>query len=94
MKTLSFLLLPSVTLAQRDQPLRVLEVDGHPGHANVIQKDGRAYVDLQSLAEITNGSLSFKENRIILSIRATDTGSPAAEAAGSPAHSPADDSAL
>ena len=38
----------------------------------MIQKDGRAYVDLQSLAEITNGSLSFKENRIVLSIRAPD----------------------
>ena len=91
---LSFLLLPSVTLAQRDQPLRVLVVDGHPGHANVIQKDGRAYVDLQSLAEITNGSLTFKENRIILSMHGTDRGRAAAEAPADPVHSPADDSAL
>ena len=76
--TLSFLLLPSVTLVQRDQQLRVLVIDGLPGHADVIQKNGRAYVDLQSLAEITNGSLTFKENRIILSIRGTDMGRPAA----------------
>jgi hypothetical protein len=90
---LSFLLLPSVTLAQRDQTLRVLVVDGHPGHANVIQKDGRAYVDVQSLAEITNGSLSFKESRIILSIPGTDLGRREAEVPGDPAHS-SDDSAL
>ncbi len=86
--TLSFLLLPSVTLAQRDQ-LRVLVIDGHPGHADVIQKDGRAYVDLQSLAELTNGSLTFKESRIILSIRGTDMGRPAADAPADPVHSPA-----
>ncbi len=92
--TLSFLLLPSVTLVQRDQQLRVLVIDGLPGHADVIQKDGRAYVDLQSLAEITNGSLTFKENRIILSIRGTDMGRPAAEAPADPVHSPANDTGL
>jgi hypothetical protein len=91
---LSFLLLPSVTLAQRDQQLRVLVIDGHPGQADVIQKEGRAYVDLQSLAEITNGSLTFKENRIILSIRGTDTGRSAAEVPADPIHSPANDTGL
>src|SRR5437016_3552837 len=90
---LSFLLLPSVTLAQRDQQLRVLVIDGHPGHADVIQHDGRTYVDLQSLAEITNGSLTFKENRIILSIRGTDIG-PAAAVPADPIHSPANDAGL
>jgi hypothetical protein len=94
MTTLSFLLLPSVTLAQRDQQLRVLVIDGHPGHAEVIQKDGRAYVDLQSLAEITNGSVTFKENRIILSIRGADVSRPAAEAPADPVRSSANDTGL
>jgi hypothetical protein len=94
MTTLSFLLLPSVTLAQRDQQLRVLVIDGHPGHAEVIQKDGRAYVDLQSLAEITNASVTFKENRIILSIRGADVSRPAAEAPADPVRSSANDTGL
>ena len=83
-----------MTLAQRDQRPWVLVVDGHSGQAEVIQKDGRAYVDLQSLAEIANGSLSFNGNRIILSIRARDTPPPTSEAPTDLTHSPADDSAL
>jgi hypothetical protein len=87
-----FLALPC--MAQRSEPPRILEIDGHTGQAQVIQKDGRAYVDLQSLAEITKGSLSFKENRIILSISATDMNRPQAESPADPALPPENDSAL
>jgi hypothetical protein len=82
--TLSCLFLPSVTLSQRDQPPQILVVDGHSGQAEVIQKDGRAYVDLQSLAEIVDGSLSFKANRIILSIRGSNTSHPKTESPADP----------
>jgi hypothetical protein len=88
------LALPSVILAQGDQQPRVLVIDGHAGQATVIQKDGRAYVDLQSLVEIANASLSFKANRIVLSMPASGSNSQVAHAPGDAAHSPADDSAL
>lgn len=45
-----------------------LVVQGHPGQAEVLEIDGKAYVDLQSLAQITSGSLSFKADRIILTL--------------------------
>lgn len=90
--TLSFLFLPSVTLSQRDQQPRILVVDGHPGQAAVIQKDGRAYVDLQSLAEIANASLSFNANKIVLSMRAPESTAPTSEPSGEPTHSVASDS--
>ena len=92
--TLLLLFLPSMTLAQRDQAPRVLVIDGRAGQAAVIQKDGRAYVDLQSLTEMANGSLSFKENRIVLNLPAPDMSRPAAEPAGEPTHHPANDSEL
>lgn len=92
--TLLFLALPCMNLAQSSEPPRILEVDGHTGHAKVIQRDGRAYVDLQSLAEITNSSLSFKENRIVLSIRSTGMDRPQAEPSADPALPPANDSGL
>ena len=85
---------PSLNLAQGDQQPRVLVIDGHAGQAAVIQKDGRAYVDLQSLVEIANASLSFKANQIVLRMRASDSNPPAADGLGDAAHSPADNSAL
>src|ERR1700746_2087507 len=86
--------LPCMLLAQHDQQPRVLVIDGHPGQAQVIQQDGRAYVDLESLVEIANASLSFKANRIILSLRASDSSTPVAEAPADAARPSANDSAL
>ena len=64
-------LLSSFTaLAQHDQQASVLTVDGHHGKAKVIQNNGRPYVDLQSLVEITRGSLSYTEGRIVLHLPA------------------------
>jgi hypothetical protein len=84
-----------IASAQRDQQPRILVVQGHSGHAEVIQKDGRAYVDLQSLTEIANGSLSFKGSRIVLSLPASNMGGSAAvETPAEPTHHPADDSGL
>ena len=57
-----------VALAQHDQHARYLIVDGHSGQADVIQNNGRPYVDLQSLVEITRGSLSYKAGRIVLNL--------------------------
>lgn len=87
--TLLLLFLPVVTLAQREQPPRVLVVEGYAGQAEVIQKDGHAYVDLQALAEIANGSVKFKANRIILSLPGpgvSRTVEPAAERTPDPAN--------
>ena len=58
---------------------RTLEVNGHTGHAMVYQIDGKAYVDLESLARIANGSLSFRRDSIVLHL-------PAAGAATGQSH--------
>src|SRR6478672_9461753 len=51
---------------------RRLEVNGHTGQAMVYQIDGKSYVDLESLARIANGSLSFRGDSIVLHLPAAD----------------------
>jgi hypothetical protein len=46
-----------------------LEVSGRQGQAQVIEIGGRSYVDVQALAQITNGSLSFGPGHIVLTIQ-------------------------
>jgi hypothetical protein len=49
----------------------------------VIQKDGKSYVDIESLARLTNASLSFKGNQITLTLPTSAPSAPAASAAAS-----------
>ena len=65
-------------------------VNGQTGQATTIQQDGRTFVDVAALAQIANGSLSFKGKTIMLSLPAASGGATAPAAA--PAAS--DDTAL
>ena len=69
--SIALLLLSSFAAwGQHDQQARVLIVDGHSGQAAVIQDNGRQYVDLQAFVQITRGSLSYRDGRIVLSLPA------------------------
>jgi hypothetical protein len=68
-----------MTSAQTQRQGETLSVQGYPGQASVLRSQGRVLVDVQDLARITNGSLSFKENRIILSIPPSDASQTAAD---------------
>ena len=61
------LALAGVVMAQRP-PNKVLVVNGRTSTAAVTQIGGHSYVDIEALAQITNGSVSFEANRIILTI--------------------------
>jgi len=54
--------------SQNTQQSATLTVNGHSGEAPVIQASGRSYVDVEALARITNGSLSFNGNQILLTL--------------------------
>jgi len=45
-----------------------LSVQGHSGQATVIRSQGRVFVDVQDLATITNGSISFNEGGVVLTL--------------------------
>jgi hypothetical protein len=69
-----------VAIAQAQRQREALSVQGYSGQATVVQLQGRVFVDVQELARITKGSLSFEGQRIILTLRA-DASDPAGDAA-------------
>jgi len=65
--------------AQTQRQGETLSVHGHVGEANVVRMQSRVFVDLEELARITNASLSFENERIILTLpRNNATGQSAA----------------
>ena len=52
-----------MALAQTQVPRETLSVQGYQGQATIIRNHGRVFVDVQDLARITKGSLSFEEGR-------------------------------
>lgn len=71
------LLLAGSSVAQVENPSRTLVVNGRTAQAGLVQINGRDYVDLQVLASITNGSLSFQGGRIVLTLPLSDLGASA-----------------
>jgi len=87
-----FLVVPGVALSQDANQNRTLIINGQPGEVPVIQVKGRSFVDLEALTRVTNGSLSFVGNQIVLTLSgapaaATATATPAAAPASNPGFS-------
>ncbi len=68
-----------VTSAQTQPQREDLAIQGYSGQASLVRFQGRSLVDVQDLARITNGSLSFEENRIILTMSQRDATDRSAE---------------
>lgn len=78
----SIVALLTVTLAvaaQAPQQSGTLVIAGHSGQAPLIQLNGKSYVDIESLARLTHGSLSFQSNQTTLALPSSS--SPAQSAA-------------
>ena len=78
-----------MALSQTQVERETLSVQGYQGQATVIRNHGRVYVDVQDLARITRGSLSFEEDRIILTLAPSDASEPARDSATKSGFSPA-----
>ena len=59
--------------AQAPQKASTFTVAGHPGAAQLLQLNGKAYIELETLARLTEGTLSFKDNRTTLTLHASET---------------------
>ncbi len=59
---------------------KILVVNGKSAGPAVRQIDGRSYVDIQTLAEVTNGVVTIERHRILLTIPASDSGATAGDA--------------
>ena len=62
------LVIPVFLLVEAAQKSRTLLVNGHPGEVAVIEREGHAYAEIETLARLMNGSLSFNGNQIILTL--------------------------
>ena len=88
LKLVLIVLMPLLTVAeiaaQTQRPRLTLIVQGCTLETPVIQLQGRTLVDVQELARITNGSLSFERDQIILTMPRCDAPKTAADDPGKP----------
>ena len=84
----AMLLSAIMVLAQTQVQRETLSVQGYQGQATVIRNHGRVFVDVQDLARITKGSLSFEEDRIILTLAPSDASEAARNTATKSGFSP------
>ena len=73
-------------MAMSQGQIQTLMVSGHPGSVPVTQRNARNYVEVEALARVINGSLSFTGNQITLTLSAA--GGNAAAAAAPAAEGP------
>jgi hypothetical protein len=83
-RTVSILVLlaaGAITLAAQQSATTSLAINGQNGSAKVVQVNGHNYVDVEGLARITNSSISFKGQQMVLTL-------PGASAPAAPATQP------
>ena len=73
------LMVGASAMAQTARPAGTLVIAGQPDEAPLVRINGKSYVDIESLARITHGSVRFQGGRTILTL------SPAANDAATPA---------
>ena len=78
----SLLMVAGMAAGQTQHDGLTFSVQDHPAEAPIVQVQGRTLVDLQDLARLTNGSLSFEKNRIVLSMPHCDSSNAPGEDTG------------
>jgi hypothetical protein len=68
----ALLMLSALAIAQAPQNASTFTIAGHEGVAPLVQINGKSYVEVESLARLTHGNLSFKANRTILTLPPSD----------------------
>jgi len=80
----ALLMLPANGNSQTPQQAATFTITGHAGEAQLLQINGKSYVEIETLARLTQGTLSFKANQTTLTLPPTE-----AEAQASTPHSKA-----
>jgi hypothetical protein len=70
-----FIFLFAGILLAQNVPDRALIVNGKPA-GMVVQMGGHAYVDVETIAQFTNGSVTLEPNRIVLDFPASGSSAP------------------
>lgn len=64
----ALLMLAADGSAQTPPKAPTISIAGHAGEAQLLQINGKSYVDIEALARLTKGTLSFKTNEAILTL--------------------------
>lgn len=70
---LALLTIVVMASAQTQRQIETFSIQGYMGQVKVIRSQGRVLVDVQDLARITSGSLSFEGGQIILTLPQGDS---------------------
>ena len=84
LKLAGILVLPMVAVTLLAQQVTSLSVSGQSGQAEVVQVEGRNYVDVNGLTRILNGSISFSGNHIVLTLGGSSGNGGSDSGAGTP----------
>jgi hypothetical protein len=82
---LGFVLALAGTLFAQSTSDKVLVVNGKTVESGVVQIGGRSYVDVETLAQITNGTFVVDPHRVVLTIPVANAPAPTAAVATAPA---------
>lgn len=83
-KFLALLTLTSLLGAQAAQQRLSLFIHGLPGQMEVLQVNGKSYVEVEALARFISGSVGFSGNEITLTLPPSFPAAPVPEGAGPP----------
>jgi hypothetical protein len=64
----ALLMLPAEAASQTPQKSTLFAVAGQPGAAQILQINGKSYIEIEALARLTQGSLSFNANKTTLTL--------------------------
>ncbi|MGC1617451.1 MAG: hypothetical protein WA765_03075 [Candidatus Acidiferrum sp.] len=64
----ALLAMPGMALSQAGEDNRTLVFNGLPGQIPVVRMQGKSYVELEALARLTHGSLTFNGNETTLTL--------------------------
>ena len=67
------LMLPANGSAQTPQKSSTFTIAGHAGEAQILQVNGKSYVEIEALARLTQGALSFNANHTILTLHPSNS---------------------
>ncbi len=70
------LTLSAMTSGQMEENFRTLVINDQSGKLTVMQVGDRIYVDVNRMAQIAHGSISYEGNRIVLDVPSTSSCSP------------------
>jgi hypothetical protein len=78
------LALPLAAASQTPQQAGTLTISGQPDQAPLVRINNKSYVDIESLARITHGSLRFQGSQTILTLSSAANAGAAAQQAKTP----------